>query len=283
MQRAVAEQFQALRGPGGPVWMGVLNLTPDSFSDGGVLVHDGGVDVAAAVAAGVALCRAGAGILDLGPEASSFFRPGVVPVGAAEQWARVGPVLAERAAWPGVLLSIDTRSAAVARAAVAAGAHIINDISAGVDDPAMLATAAELECGLILMHRGASFPDNPSADDPQITARVAEELQQRVAAAVAAGVRREYIWLDPGIGFGKTMGDNARLVMEIGELVALGYPVVLGISRKRFLAQVVCPPPPAWWPGDAHERDWATWWLTQGAVARGVRVHRVHRVFGEGK
>lgn len=292
----------------GPTWIGVVNVTPNSFSDGGMFL-----DAAAAAGRVGELVRAGAGIVELGAEASSFFRPGVEAVSGEEQWGRLEPILKAECGMQNAevggrgdfksqisdfkerpILAVDTRSAWVARQALGAGVGIVNDISAGTFDGGMLETVAELGGAVVLMHIGASFPGNPAADVPGIVERVREYLAGRVLAAERAGVRRERIAVDPGIGFGKTMGDNWRLAMGARELEALGCAVVLGVSRKRFLAT---DPPGGEVAGEfaaalgrvreiladggveaEHERDAETAAATLLALRCGIRVHRVHNV-----
>jgi dihydropteroate synthase len=263
--------------------MGIVNITPNSFSDGGACL-----DPAAAVAHALALVDQGATILDLGAEASSFFRPGVVPVPADEQLLRLLPALtALLPQLPShVRVSVDTRDAAVARETLAAGAHLINDISAGTHDPALFAAvAARPGRGLILMHIGDTYPATPPADDPDILATVRSYLHARADAAQAAGIPQSHIAIDPGVGFGKTMADNWRLALRCQELQhpTTRYPIVLGASRKRFLET----PPPAHlhatWQAylrtfaaqGTHPRDPATAALTALAEAN---IHRVHEV-----
>ncbi len=266
-----------------PAWIGVLNITPNSFSDGGQFL-----DPAAALRQAQQLLHDGAAILDLGAEASSFFRAGVQPVDAAQQWQRIEPVLQKLAST--VTVSVDTRSADVAMKSLAAGAKNINDISAGTHDAQLLPAVAAGQGAIVLMHIGPSFPDNPPTDDPQILATVKRYLSQRIDAAIQAGIPRSRIAIDPGVGFGKTMADNWRLALAAANLRDLGVEVVLGLSRKRFLTT---PPPDPQWkhefeqvlealrkmsPTNIHERDAATAAATLMAVRRGVRIHRVHNV-----
>jgi len=210
--------------------MGVVNVTPDSFSDGGRFA--GPRD---AVDHGLALVGQGAGILDVGGEST---RPGAQPVDEAEELARVLPVTEGlRAAWDGPI-SIDTLKPAVARAACAAGATLWNDVSA-LSAPGALETAAELDCDVVLMHmRGEprTMQDDPHYAD--VVGEVADYLADRAAAALAAGVRRPRIHLDPGIGFGKTLEHNLALLRGLDRIVALGFPVVLGVSRKRSIQAI---------------------------------------------
>ncbi len=272
-----------------PVLMGIVNVTPNSFSDGGRFIAPAGDDFPAAVNFGEKLVREGAALLDIGGEASSFFRPGVTPVDPPEQIRRVLPVInglaainlrrADEAALP-VILSVDTRSSAVARAAVGAGAHMVNDISAGCDDPAMLDTVAESGAMIVLMHRREERPGIPPKQYKDVCTETRDFLGRRAEAAVTAGIGRKKIFVDPGVGFGKTPEDNWKLVARIEHLVAAGYPVVLGASRKRFLAWQVAGE--ALTNGensnDSAQRDEATALVTALAAAKGVRIHRVHDV-----
>lgn len=270
-----------------PCLMGIVNVTPDSFSDGGEF-QDG----AAAIAQGRRLAEAGAGLLDVGAEASSFFRPGVTAVDAAEQLRRLhGIVPALGGIRQEVRVSVDTRSAAVAKACIDGGAAVVNDISAGTHDPAMLETVAALGAGLILMHIGAAYPANPPEDDVDIVKTVRVFLETRIAAATAAGIPKERLAIDSGVGFGKTPRDNWRLALHCHEWTDLGVPVVLGASRKRFLET---PPPeevrPEWnalmkraselRPEMRHARDPASAAMTALAAHGGGRmqIHRVHDV-----
>ncbi len=250
-----------------PPWiMGILNVTPDSFSDGGRYL-----DIEAAVAQGLTMRDQGADIIDLGAEST---RPGSQPVPAAEQERRVLDVIRRLREQipPTVPFSIDTTSAQVAEAALNAGANWINDTSAGCDDPEMLSLAAERGAPIVLMHRRSH--DMQAA--PQYTDVVREvigHLADRVEAALAAGVAAEQILLDPGIGFGKRLEHNLALMAGLGELVDLGFPVLLGTSRKRFLG-TVCGglEPSALMP--------ATSATTAIGVMAGVQVFRVHDVAG---
>jgi len=211
--------------------MGVINVTPDSFSDGGRFV-----DVEAAVSHARKLIADGADLLDIGGEST---RPGAAPVSAADEIARVVPLIEALAAETATPLSIDTMKPAVARAAVAAGAAMWNDVSALTWAPDSLKTAADLGCEVVLMHmRGepSTMQQAPHYDD--VVAEVRGYLAARADAAVLAGVDRRRIWVDPGIGFGKTLDHNLALLKTLDRLVALGFPVLLGVSRKRFLARI---------------------------------------------
>lgn len=218
-----------------PRLMGVLNVTPDSFSDGGQFI-----DVDQAVAHGLQLARDGATIIDIGGEST---RPGSERVGADEQITRVvEPIRLLRAAldeqgFDDVTISIDTTLSAVASAALDAGASMLNDVAAGREDHAMFALAAHRGVPIALMHMlGApgTMQDDPHYDD--VVEDVLAFLIERAEAALAAGVARDKIWLDPGIGFGKTLDHNLALLGALDRFVATGYPVLLGVSRKRFIA-----------------------------------------------
>lgn len=209
--------------------MGVINVTPDSFSDGGRFA-----DPQAALARARQLIADGADILDIGGEST---RPGAAPVEAAEEIARVVPLIRAIRAESRIALSIDTMKPAVARAAVDAGASMWNDVTALRHAPDSLGTAAELGCDVVLMHmqgEPATMQAEPHYDD--VVAEVADFLAVRARAAIEAGVARERIWLDPGVGFGKHMTrHNLPLLANLDRIVALGFPVLLGVSRKRFI------------------------------------------------
>ncbi|HWO59823.1 MAG TPA: dihydropteroate synthase [Umezawaea sp.] len=211
--------------------MGVLNVTPDSFSDGGrYLDHDH------AVSHGVAMHRRGADLVDVGGEST---RPGADRVAASVESARVTPVISSLVA-EGVPVSVDTTRAEVALAAVEAGATIINDVSGGLADPNMAKVAAESGVPLVLMHwRGLSREMDSLATYADVVAEVRDELLARVDAALAAGVRQDDIILDPGLGFAKRAEHNWQLLHGLDELLALGFPVLIGASRKRFLGSLL--------------------------------------------
>jgi dihydropteroate synthase len=211
--------------------MGVVNVTPDSFSDGGRFA-----DTAAAVARARALIAAGADSLDIGAEST---RPGAEPVSEAEELARVVPVVAAIRAESAIPLSIDTMKPEVARAAVAAGATMWNDVTALCWRGDSLAAAAELGCEVVLMHMQGeprTMQAAPAYED--VVAEVSAFLVGRAEAAMAAGVAREKIWLDPGIGFGKTGRHSLTLLRNLDRIVGLGFPVLLGASRKSFLGKI---------------------------------------------
>jgi dihydropteroate synthase len=218
-----------------PLIMAVLNITPDSFSDGGQFDSP-----AKAVANGQRLITAGADLLDIGGEST---RPGSRPVAAAEQWARIGDVV-NQLAGTGVPLSVDTRSAEVARKSLAAGAAVINDVSAGRHDPALFPLVAEHGATIVLMHmQGEPHTMQAQPTYADCSREVADFLVARAAAAERAGIARERIWIDPGIGFGKTLDHNLQLLVNLPRLVETGYPVLLGTSRKSFIGRI-CEAPP---------------------------------------
>jgi len=248
-----------------PLVMGVLNVTPDSFSDGGRYTR-----VADAVAEAHLMLEEGASIIDVGGESS---RPGSLVVADDEQCARVLPVIrALRHDQGGAFaISIDTRSAVVAAAALEAGANIVNDISAATD-PAMLSLVAARGAAIVLMHMQGT-PESMQLDPryADVTAEVLAFLSARVATARAAGIARERIVIDPGIGFGKTRAHNLQLLHDLSQFAALGYPVMLGTSRKRFMGAICRETTP-------HELIGATCATTALGVMAGIRVFRVHDV-----
>ena len=251
-----------------PTVMGVLNVTPDSFSDGGRYT-----DVDAAIAHGLAMRADGADLVDVGGEST---RPGADRVAAPEEITRVLPVIRELAA-AGVPISIDTSRAAVAEAALAAGATLINDVSGGLADRAMAPLVAEAGCPWILMHwRGHSRDMNRLAVYSDVVAEVREELLDRVAAAEAAGVAPERIIVDPGLGFAKTAEHNWTLTRHLDVLVGLGYPVLFAASRKSYLGRLLAGPDGYPRPvGDREAATLATSVLAFAAGVWGVRVHDV--------
>jgi len=245
-----------------PVLMGVINVTPDSFSDGGEWL-----DPAAAAAHGRALVAQGAAILDIGGEST---RPGAKPVDEAEELARVVPVL-ELLAGVDARLSVDTSKATVAAAALDAGASIVNDVTALRGDPAMAALIAERRCDCCLMHmlgEPRTMQSDPRYDD--VVDDVKAFLAQRLQFALAQGIAAERIWLDPGIGFGKTVEHNLELLRRLDELLELGRPIVIGTSRKSFIGRIT--------GRGAHERVPGTIATNVLALARGASIFRVHDV-----
>ncbi len=210
--------------------MGIVNVTPDSFSDGGQFQHAG-----AAVAHGLELVRQGAEILDIGGEST---RPGAAPVAEAEELRRVIPVLAGLAARTNALLSIDTMKPAVARAALEAGASLINDVAAKREDPAMWRLAAESGAAYVCMHmQGTPQTMQLAPAYADVTAEVGNFFSERFQRLRDCGVAAEQIILDPGIGFGKTAGHNLELLGALDIFTRLGRPLLLGVSRKSFLAE----------------------------------------------
>ena len=245
--------------------MGVLNLTPDSFSDGGRLAS-----VAQAVRAAGRMLAQGADVLDLGAQST---RPGAEEVGLDRELARLLPALtAIRAAHPGALLSIDTFHGAVAEAALAAGAHWINDVSGGRRDPALLRLLASAGCPLVLMHsRGDSRSMNSLAHYGDVVAEVRAGLLAATEMALAAGVRPLQLIWDPGLGFAKDTDHNLDLLRGLGSLAAEGFPLLVGPSRKRFIGAVLNEPRP-------RARLWGTAAVCSQAIAQGARILRVHDV-----
>lgn len=248
--------------------MGVVNVTPDSFSDGGSWLES-----QAAVKHGRSLVAAGADIVDVGGEST---RPGAERPSAAEELDRVLPVVSDLAAG-GAVVSIDTMRAQVAREAVRAGARLVNDVSGGLADEAMLETVAGLGVGYVAMHwRGhsASMQERAAYDDP--LAEVTAQLAERVAAATGAGIAADRIALDPGIGFAKTAAHNWALLRNLSALDRLGLPLLVGSSRKAFLGELLSGPDDE--PRPVLRRDDASAALSTLAAASGAWCVRVHDV-----
>jgi dihydropteroate synthase len=247
--------------------VGVVNVTPDSFSDGGRFL-----DPAAAVAHGLELVAGGADLIDVGGEST---RPGAHRIDIRTEIGRVVPVIAALSA-QGIACSVDTMRAPVAAAALAAGARIVNDVSGGLADPDLLRVVAEAGCPVFLMHwRGHSDRMDELAVYRDVVADVRAELWARVDAAVAAGIAESALVLDPGIGFAKTAEHNWQLLRHIDSLVDLGFPVLVGASRKRFLGSLLAD---AGTPRPPDGREAATAAVTAlmaAAGAWGVRVHGV--------
>ncbi len=249
-----------------PAVMGVINVTPDSFSDGGQFV-----EADTAVAHGIRLAAEGAAILDVGGEST---RPGAEPVSEEDELRRVLPVIASLTAEESLAaaISIDTRKLGVAEAALDAGASIVNDVAAFRSAPELAGLVADRGATCCLMHmlgEPQTMQDEPRYDD--VVAEVAAFLEQRLAFAVAEGVREQRIWLDPGIGFGKTVAHNLELLRRLDEIVALGRPVVIGTSRKSFLGSLA---------GEraTSERLPGTIATNVLALERGAAIFRVHDV-----
>jgi len=239
--------------------MGILNVTPDSFADGGR--HN---EFDAAVARGLEMIAEGVDIIDIGGEST---RPGAERVSEAEEIARTIPVITELAK-QGVKISIDTMRAGTAEAAIKAGASIINDVSGGLADPLMLQTAARLGVPYIAMHwRGQSKDMNSKAIYNDVVIDVISELQERITAALDAGIEVGNLIIDPGLGFAKDAEHNWEIIDSVDSFVDLGYPVLIGASRKRFLG------------GESpDEREQATIDLTKRLATTGVWAVRVHSV-----
>jgi dihydropteroate synthase len=239
--------------------MGILNVTPDSFADGGRYNS-----INKAVLHARQMISEGVDIIDIGGEST---RPGADRVSEEEELDRVIPVITQLAN-DGVQISIDTMRASTARAAIVAGAKIINDVSGGLADPEMLTTAAELKTPYIAMHwRGQSKDMNSMAIYKDVVSDVISELQERISAALDAGINRDNLIIDPGIGFAKDAHHNWEIIDHIEDFVALGYPVLIGASRKRFLG------------GDTPDgREAASISLTKRLSTTGIWGVRVHSV-----
>ncbi len=269
--RALTEQVH-----GRCLVMGIVNVTPDSFSDGGLFV-----DPRLAVAHGRGLAAAGADLLDVGGEST---RPGAGRVPVDEELRRVLPVIAELAG-QGLRVSVDTTRAEVAEQALAAGATMLNDVSGGLVDPRLPQLAAEAQVPFIAMHwRGPSSTMQSLAHYGRsgVVATVRDELRARVEALLAVGIATENLVLDPGIGFAKTSAHNWALLRALDSLVALGFPVLVGTSRKRFLGDLLAGVDGAGRPVPAPppERDAATGATSALAAAAGAWGVRVHEVAG---
>jgi dihydropteroate synthase len=242
--------------------MGIVNVTPDSFSDGGLFL-----DSSAAIAHGRDLVGEGAGILDIGGEST---RPGATSVTLDEELRRVLPVI-EALAGDGAQISIDTTKAEVARQALAAGATIVNDVAAFRFDPEIAAVTADAGATCVLMHmlgEPRTMQEDPRYDE--VVSDVKAFLEERLAYAVGEGVAEEKVWLDPGIGFGKTLEHNLELIKRLDEIVAIGRPVVFGASRKSFLGKLT--------GRQVDERLAGTIAANIIAHERGARIFRVHDV-----
>ena len=268
-----SDMFEALRAPrhrlaglalDRPRIMGIVNVTPDSFSDGGRHAL-----ASVAVAHGLQLVADGADILDVGGEST---RPGADPVSEAEEIRRIVPVIAGLRSKSDVLISIDTRKSAVMREAVSAGADIINDVSALMHDALALETAADLGVPVVLMHAQGdprTMQENPAYDD--VVLDVFDFLEARVEAAVRAGIPRDHLLVDPGIGFGKTLTHNLALTSGLSLYHGLGVPVLFGASRKRFIGTLTG-------VAAAADRVHGSVGAALAAVAQGCQIVRVHDV-----
>jgi dihydropteroate synthase len=253
-----------LPGPG-PVLVGILNVTPDSFSDGGDFL-----DPESAARRAAAMLEEGAAIIDIGGEST---RPGSDPVPQEEEIQRVVPVIERiRAVLPEAVISIDTYRAETAAAALEAGARVVNDVSALRADPRMASVVAEAGCPVVLMHMKGepkTMQEEPRYED--VVREVRDFLAQRAEVAVAAGVRPENVIVDPGIGFGKNLDHNLALLRDLDVLVDLGFPILVGASRKRFIGNITS-------VEEARERVFGTVATTVLAYQKGARFFRVHDV-----
>lgn len=249
--------------PTWPLVMGVLNATPDSFSDGGDHLDSG-----RAVEAGLAMLRDGAHLLDVGGEST---RPGAAPVSPEEEQARILPIV-RALAMAGAVVSVDTRNASTMLAALDCGATVINDVSGLRHDPRATAVVARRGCPVILMHmRGTPETMGAHARYADVAAEVAAELRDAAERAERAGVARHRIALDPGIGFAKDTGHNVALLHDLPRVAALGYPLVVGVSRKRFVGALGG-------VDDPRGRDPGSLAAGLFAASQGARVLRVHNV-----
>jgi len=244
--------------------MGILNVTPDSFSDGGV--H---FDIASALRHARQMIAEGAELIDVGGEST---RPGAEPVSAAEETARTAPVIAAlRAEWDG-LISIDTCKAAVAEAALVAGADIVNDVSGLLADPKMAGVCAAHSCGVVVMHmQGTPQTMQTAPHYVDVVAEVRAFFEERLTTLAAAGIDPAAMCFDPGIGFGKTVDHNLALLRALNELSVAGRPLLLGVSRKSFIGKILE-------TEDLDAREWPTAAITANAREKGVMLHRTHSV-----
>lgn len=249
--------------PGRPLIMGVVNVTPDSFSDGGRYL-----DPDAAVAHALRLVEEGADLLDIGAEST---RPGADPVDEAEERRRAIPVVAAVAKAVRVPISIDTSKASLAEAALDAGAVLVNDVTALRGDPAMVDVIARTGAGIVLMHMSGTprtMQQTPCYED--VVGEISAFFEERIRFAMSRGVVKKQIVLDPGIGFGKLLEHNLTLLAQLEDFTGLGCPLLVGVSRKAFLGQLVDRP--------VQERQWATAAAVAMAVERGGGILRVHDV-----
>ncbi|MCL6633947.1 MAG: dihydropteroate synthase [Alicyclobacillus herbarius] len=240
----------------GVLVMGIVNVTPDSFSDGGQYFHP-----QAAIQHAYRLLEAGADILDIGGEST---RPGHTPVPADEEWRRLEPVLTELTRHTDAVISVDTYKGATARRALELGVHIINDVWGGLADSDILRAAADADCTYIWMHNR----EQPAESDA--FAVLLEETKRGVERCLEAGIRPQNLWIDPGVGFGKTYEQNLTVLRRLPEYCQLGYPVLLGTSRKRFIGRAL--------DKEVEERLIGSLATVSWGVMAGVRAVRVHDV-----
>ncbi len=243
--------------------MGILNVTPDSFSDGGRWsAHDTAIQHA------FQMVHEGADLIDVGGEST---RPGSSPVSLEDELARVIPVIETLSKETEVPVSIDTSKAEVARQALAAGATIVNDIT-GLRDPEMIAVCAESDCGIVIMHMKGipkTMQSAPVYED--VLLEIKEFFEERLSTLTAAGIEADRLCWDPGIGFGKRLEDNLALIKGVAELRVGKRPIMMGLSRKSFLAKLLDEP-------EMSSRDWPTVGLTAWTRKQGALIHRVHEV-----
>jgi len=252
-----------IRLAGRPLLLGIVNVTPDSFSDGGLYL-----DPNAAVAHAVQLVEEGADILDIGAEST---RPGAVPVEATEELRRLIPVVRAIAKAVAVPISVDTSKASVAKAAIDEGAVIVNDVTGLRGDPAMVDLIAQTGAGIVLMHMQGSPQTMQQAPEYQdVVEDVAVFLSERVQYAIERGVAQSQIILDPGIGFGKVLVQNLDVLGQLPRFIQLGYPLLIGPSRKSFIGQLTGQP--------VEDRAWGTAAAVAIAVEQGAHILRVHDV-----
>lgn len=244
--------------------MGIVNVTPDSFSDGGRFAT-----IDAAVEQAKRLIAEGAALIDVGGEST---RPGAAEVDEAEEFRRVLPVISRLAVeCPGTILSIDTCKASVAAAAVAAGARVINDVR-GFRDPGMIEVAARTGAGLVVMHmQGTPRTMQAAPAYADLHAAITGFFLDRFEALTSAGVEPEAVVFDPGIGFGKTLDHNVAILRELERYPVAGRPLLLGVSRKSFIGKLTC-------TDRIEDRDWSTVAITAFAREKGIPLHRVHEV-----
>jgi dihydropteroate synthase len=244
--------------------MGILNVTPDSFSDGGEFAS-----IETALLQAREMIANGVDIIDIGGEST---RPHAEPVSVAQELQRVIPVIEQLRQESEIPISIDTTKAIVAQKAIATGADLVNDISGGTFDPQMFSTVAQLSVPIILMHiRGNPQTMQSLADYQDVVAEVAEFLTTQVEQAIACGISRSQIAIDPGIGFAKTAAQSLTLLQRLNELKALSLPMLVGVSRKSFMAPILH-------QDDPKARIWGTAAACYGAISRGADILRVHDV-----
>lgn len=242
--------------------MGILNVTPDSFSDGGEFDT-----LEAALGQAKAMEEAGVDLVDIGGQST---RPGAVEVSVEEELNRVVPVVRSLREVSSIPISVDTSRSIVARAAVAVGADLINDVTGGIGDPQMLATVAELGVPVVLMHlRGTPQTMQTLTDYEDVVGEICQVLEQQANTAISAGVDPRKIILDPGIGFAKTYEQNLTILRELPRLRSLGYPLLVGVSRKSFIGKILNQPHP-------QDRVWGTGAACAAAIVGGADILRVH-------